>query len=1463
MSLALSVSARLKPDIRLAQAVSQFEADLSSDQKPAFRTLRSKACDRPPGPDDVMCLTAEIDRRAAQNGSRMRGVGPRLTNVLQAIQQIVGLGDIVVGGSQNMVACGVWSLVRTSLLLVTNHAAYLEKLSVLFMNAGRSAPRYQQMALLYPRSKSLQGDICEYLIVVVHICHEVLRLSKKSYVAQLLVTLSDENVKQHQIELETWAASIKEEVNFLIAQKFDEEARESSKFRAITNKLSETATHRKKVKERLRILDACSTFDHQTPWKQARKIGNTSLFVEKTQYKDWRDGGSSRTLICNGKLGSGKSVLLANIVDDLNLYAEGQKFPVAYFFCRHDIPDSLRPRTVIGSLVRQLLSTVSDSNFVPLAIDWANQERDVEQLLNYFHSTFKPSTRCYFVLDGLDECAESDRQLVLAHCNTLQQRLQFILCISFRLEADNRLRLSLDQVASPAVLTIPEDNPEIVAFIDAELQARISQDKLSIGDPNIILEIRDALLIGAQGMFLWVALQISSLCAERTDDKIRQALKDLPKDLSETFSRILARAATQDKAYQQLILELVAVAHRPLTAEELREALSVTPGNTEWDPAKLVNNIYSTLACCGGLITVDEEERTIRLVHHSVKQYLIGDFHDNGESSFDQEDANKRMGRIILTYLNYNVFDTQVSTVVVPDIYAGAAPKRIIESLDTSKRSRAMALKLLKSRLKTDAASQANYNIGRTLADRSKQFKNKLEHKEFAFYPYAKAYWLFHTMSISEEDGFSHNALLRLLEQQSSDTASPPAPWDLADTHQPFRIMDSPRLQGRPSYDYARQVSPKISWALQSSHLPLFHYELKKQGLIKTMLSIFVSLDKLLSSSTPPIWHKDMCTHLLPFAALRRSTALTRYLLDRGASVSHQNYCAVASAISSDSLPVLKLLLANMKPEKVKTLLNSLDIDAVLEASRGKNGHLVCFLVRMGVDVNRYPGESSPLFHILDRIDSVPSFQKAAGKLILAGARLDCPRVHLTLRNLLLKILPFHLQDLRYFVKRVIHSLSKDNLNRLLFECSATPDDELPTQKSSERILILASSALRAGADVDFYDKNFGRNCLSMALHVSSQDGPESMVKLLIRSGASALTRASPTGGNILESCLLEKRTDLVKTLVDHGLKRTRVRQAITELGLLHRSIEELDHAQIEFLCGFADADVNAPSLPDENSQTYGQTPLLTAITCNEGRTDPAPLILDLVFRGADLDLCGTFGSVSPLNAVLDNVISLKGFFHQNSAALLRIARYFVACGARVDDISMQQAIGFLSVTFPIRDPDQEITELEAPPVPVLGPSDSRRKNLHQSNLEDSMVSLIEQLLVEMMSKRSLTDDVKAPIVASGIATAIAEGDIESVRAGCRMLASIGIVLGLDPVTQVEKVWQKLNAPPEEGVYYELDSTPVQTPPIFDVGERSDQAPYDELVEPSATEFPSRPSAATEVSLPKRKRMSRWWRPDS
>ncbi|KAJ5106164.1 NACHT nucleoside triphosphatase [Penicillium angulare] len=110
MALVISTVSRLKPEVRLAQAISVFIADLSNDQKARFNARRTQALSVAPSVQDVRTFTAEIDR---SHGGRC--LGPRFINLIEAVQKFASLGDIIIGGSQNIIACGVWSAVRLSL----------------------------------------------------------------------------------------------------------------------------------------------------------------------------------------------------------------------------------------------------------------------------------------------------------------------------------------------------------------------------------------------------------------------------------------------------------------------------------------------------------------------------------------------------------------------------------------------------------------------------------------------------------------------------------------------------------------------------------------------------------------------------------------------------------------------------------------------------------------------------------------------------------------------------------------------------------------------------------------------------------------------------------------------------------------------------------------------------------------------------------------------------------------------------------------------------------------------------------------------------------------------------------------------------------------------------------------------------------------------------------------------------
>jgi hypothetical protein len=244
-----------------------------------------------------------------------------------------------------------------------------------------------------------------------------------------------------------------------------------------------------------------------TTWKQIRKLGTSSLTSNCIEYPVWKEAGGSTTLVLSVKLSSGKSVLSANIVDDLfrrisvigtSSSCKAQKpRRIAFFFSRHDIMDSLDARTILGSLARQLITTATVTSSRHPFLQQTRTSLDLDDLELLLKDTFRETDTLYIVLDGLDECRASVRSDVLHILGKLQALGGVMLCISMRFDLNIEHMIEQNNGNETMTFKILENNPDIECLIDAQLEARISQDKLTLHDGTLILEIRDSLMRGA------------------------------------------------------------------------------------------------------------------------------------------------------------------------------------------------------------------------------------------------------------------------------------------------------------------------------------------------------------------------------------------------------------------------------------------------------------------------------------------------------------------------------------------------------------------------------------------------------------------------------------------------------------------------------------------------------------------------------------------------------------------------------------------------------------------------------------------------------------------------------------------------------------------------------------------------------------------------------------------------------
>ena len=100
------------------------------------------------------------------------------------------------------------------------------------------------------------------------------------------------------------------------------------------------------------------------------------------------------------------------------------------------------------------------------------------------------------------------------------------------------------------------------------------------------------------------------------------------------------------------VLMWIHLAERPLRINELRVALAVEPGDTMLDDENLTPKA-ELLSCCLGLVVVDDETSSVRLMHYALEEYFKSTKFREKYKEIFVEDGLSLTARTCLTYLNF------------------------------------------------------------------------------------------------------------------------------------------------------------------------------------------------------------------------------------------------------------------------------------------------------------------------------------------------------------------------------------------------------------------------------------------------------------------------------------------------------------------------------------------------------------------------------------------------------------------------------------------------------------------------------------------------------------------------------------------------------------------------------------------------------------------------------------------
>jgi len=436
-----------------------------------------------------------------------------------------------------------------------------------------------------------------------------------------------------------------------------------------------------------------------------KRVDNTCLWtLQNSKYIEWRDNDTKKLLWISADPGCGKSVLARCIIDDDLPKAFPNTSPkrILYYFFKDTNPEQRSAARAISTILHQLF------DYQPCLIRHAipSYRRIGPALSTSFPKLWSIFTAAALdplaghltcVLDALDECAEQKEMIealeefCLEHQPRFSEsRLKFLL--TSRPYFDIRSRFNkLLQASDNIELAGNDESASIKTEIDIVIKSKVAKFasdtclKESVSD-----HLMKRLLKTENTTYLWLRLiwEIIEKNLSGTITAMNKLIDELPSGIQDSYETLLQKCP--DALFAKRVLQVLLVACRPLTLEEIDHAINVNEQTSSYADLELEGSkrLQDTLPSRRGLM-VSIVGSKVYFLHQTVKEFLLNEAGTKASAertwqySLDLRESHQLMAEICLRSICFSeveLDEVNVWNALLPEEHRGMKPNEYCQS---------------------------------------------------------------------------------------------------------------------------------------------------------------------------------------------------------------------------------------------------------------------------------------------------------------------------------------------------------------------------------------------------------------------------------------------------------------------------------------------------------------------------------------------------------------------------------------------------------------------------------------------------------------------------------------------------------------------------------------------------------------------------------------------------------------